>query len=408
MIRWLQDRRAVVLLVVVAGLAAAAATHWWTFLDLTVYRYGGESVLQHRGLYAGSEPRSGLLFTYPPAAALAFALLAAVPLALAAGAWTAVSVLGLAATLAAFTTASRRRVDASWLAAATLAALLLDPVRETLMFGQVNLVLMGLVSVDLLLLRGRFSGVLVGVAAGIKLTPAVFVVLLVLVGRRAAALRAVSAFAATVLVGVVLLPHDAATYWGSAVWHSARVGSLDYVRNQSLLGTLTRLLHHEPSTLLWLALALPLGAALLGLARSWWRRGAPDVAVLVTATAMLLCSPISWDHHLVWAAPALLVLWRPGPRWVLVPATAWLLLGVRPLVDHEDHRELGWSAWEQLRGNGDTWLLLALCLVAALGLRQRRPSPARVSSGSAADVAAYDVNQRRAPAKAAPSWSLRS
>jgi alpha-1,2-mannosyltransferase len=375
-------------LVALAVVAGAVATRWWTFLDLTVYRYGGRTVLDHHALYSGSEPHSGLLFTYPPVAALLFTVLAVLPLAVAAGAWTGLSVLALVVTLSAFGRASGHRLDARPLAVLVLGALLLDPVRETLMFGQVNLVLMALVSVDLLVLRGRMSGVLVGLAAAVKLTPAIFVVLLVVVGRRAAAARAVAAFGATVLAGLVLVPHDAATYWTSAVWHSGRVGGMEYIRNQSLDGTMTRLLHHEPSTLLWLAIAAPVGVALVLLAGAWWRRGAPEVAVLVTAGAMLLCSPITWDHHVVWCAPALLVLWWRAPRWVPVAAGALLLVGLRPLVLHGEKTELTWNAWQQVPGNAYTWLVLALCALAWVGVRDQRPSARSVSSGSPADVAA--------------------
>jgi alpha-1,2-mannosyltransferase len=390
-VRWLGA------LAVAAALVAAVAARWWTYLDLTVYRYGGHLVLEHHQLYAGGEPHSGLLFTYPPVAALAFTLLTLVPAYAAAGVWSAASVLALAATVAAFARAQGRLVTGQWLALATVAALLLDPVRETLMFGQVNLFLMAMVSLDLLVLRGRWTGVLIGIAAGIKLTPAIFVVLLLLVGRRAAAVRAVAAFGATVLVGLVAIPGDATTYWTSSVWASSRVGHLEFIRNQSLLGTLTRLLHHEPSDALWLGVAVPVGVALLLLARAWWRRGAPDVAVLLTAAAMLMCSPISWDHHAVWAAPLLLVLWQRAPRWLLVPVVALLLVGLRPLVLHGEMRELTWDPWQQVVGNAYTWAVLALGVVAAVALRQARPSSRSVSSGSAADVAAYDVNQRRAP-----------
>jgi alpha-1,2-mannosyltransferase len=396
------QRRFLVLLVLGTAVAAGVAAHWWHFLDLTVYRYGGTTVLDRAPLYA--DRWGELPFTYPPVTALAFTLVALVPLPVAVAGWTAVSVLALVGTIATFAHALRRSLTPAALAALAAGALLLDPVRATLLLGQVNLALMALVSIDLLLLRGRWSGVLVGIAAGIKLTPLVFVVLLVLVGRRAAALRAVASFAATVLVGVLVVPTDAATYWTSVMWRAGRVGDLEYVGNQSLLGTMTRLLGHEPSTALWLGLAVPVGAALMLVARAWWLRGGRDVAVLVTAGAMLLCSPISWDHHAVWCAPALLVLWHRAPRWVLVPVGLLLAVGTWPLVPHQYGAEFGWNALQQVWGNGYTWAVLALCATAVVGLRpgySSRPRPRSVSSGSAAEVAAYEVSHRRAPA----SWS---
>ena len=97
-------------------------------------------------------------------------------------------------------------VARSWLVVGlVVGALALEPVWQNLRFGQVNLVLMAAVVVDLTRPERRSSGVLVGLAAGVKLTPLVFVVLLVLVGRRGAAGRATLTFLATVAVGFALV-----------------------------------------------------------------------------------------------------------------------------------------------------------------------------------------------------------
>jgi alpha-1,2-mannosyltransferase len=362
--------------VVSSAVVAGIAARWWGYVDLAVYRFGGQGVLDHHPVYDAAAPGSGLLFTYPPFAALVMAVLAVPPFWLAAAAWTAVGVAALAVTLLVFGRELGTPPGPRALAVLTAGALVLDPVRETLQFGQVNLLLMALVTCDLLVLRGRATGVLIGVAAGIKLTPLLFVVFLVLVGRRAAALRAVSVFAATVLAGVVLLPGDAAAYWGRALWDTDRVGGVEYVRNQSLLGTLTRLGHQEPSAVLWVLVAAPVGLAVLHVAAAWWRRGRREVAVLLAAGAVLLCSPISWDHHWVWTAPLLLVLWRRAPRWVSAVTAALVLLGLRAIVEHGAGSELGWHPAQQLPGNGYAWLALLLSGAAGYTLRAGSIRPA--------------------------------
>ena len=303
----LLHRRPVVLVALLAAAVAAAAGRWAGYVDLAVYRHGAATVLDRGDLYATTPPGSGLLFTYPPFAALSFTPLALAPRGLAIALLTAAGVLALAGTLWLVAAQGGRRWSPRLTALACLAALTLEPVRETLQFGQVNLVLMGLIACDLLVLRGRWSGVLIGIAAGIKLTPLVFVVLLVVVGRRAAACRAVSTFAATVLLGVVLVPHDAARFWGAAMWDTDRVGRQEYWRNQALTSVLAS------PTWLWLLVAGTTGAVAIALAAWWWRRGAHDVALLLGAVAMLVCSPIAWDHHWVWAAPAVVVLARRAP-----------------------------------------------------------------------------------------------
>jgi alpha-1,2-mannosyltransferase len=337
-------------------------------LDLAVYRYGGRSLLDGTPLYAGSDPATGYPFTYPPVAALLFIPLALLPGKAATVAWLAVSVVALAVTLRIFVRVQRVPITPLQLGGLVMLASALYPVRETYFFGQINLLLMCAICCDLLVLRGRWSGVLIGIAAGIKLTPLVFVALLLLIGRRTAAVRAMLAFAATVLVGFVLVPSSATTYWTETVWDPGRVGGVEYVRNQSALGTMTRLLGEEPSTPLWFAVAAPFAGALLVVAALTWRRGARDVAVLLAAGSMLLASPISWDHHWVWGAPALLVLARRAHPLVTAAWAVLLFVGCRYLAPGGESRELTWPWWHHILGNGYVWALLLTAAAAAVPL----------------------------------------
>ncbi len=61
------------------------------------------------------------------------------------------------------------------------AALLLEPLRSDLAYGQVDIVLMALVTLDCLTVEPRWPrGVLTGLAAAVKLTPAAFVLFFLL------------------------------------------------------------------------------------------------------------------------------------------------------------------------------------------------------------------------------------
>src|SRR6185312_9635575 len=124
-------------------------------------------------------------------------------------AWVLLFVLSLAALAATLYVVARRAwPDGGPGGALSVTALALpvllwiEPVLETFEFGQVNLILMGLVAVDCLTPRTRWPrGLLVGLAAAIKLTPAAFVLFfLCRGGRRAAGTSAVS-FAACTAVG---------------------------------------------------------------------------------------------------------------------------------------------------------------------------------------------------------------
>ena len=347
--------------------------------DLLVYQYGGRMVLDGLPALASRDPVTGLRFTYPPFAAVVMAPLAPLPAWLAAAVWTGASVGALAVAVAVVRRALDRPAPGWLVALVTGGALALEPVWQNLTFGQVNLFLMLAVLVDLLRPERRWSGVLVGLAAGVKLTPLVFVVLLLLVGRRAAAGRAILVFAGTVAVGFVALPGASATYWTDGLVHAGRVGPPALAHNQSVYGALTRLLDGPPPIPLWLAVAGPLSLAVLVVGAGWWRRGDRVLGTCLGAMAMLLASPISWSHHWVWAVPVALVLWERN-RWA---SAAWTAVFVtRPILwpPWGQHREYGWNAPDHLVGNAYLLAALALSVWAAATLRRRvdrAPMPVR-------------------------------
>jgi alpha-1,2-mannosyltransferase len=291
--------------------------------------------------------------------------LALLPTWLAAAVWTGASVAALAAVVLLV----RRALDrsaAGWLVALlTVGALAFEPVWQNLTFGQANVLLMLAVLVDLVRPERRWSGLLVGIAAGLKLTPLVFVVLLVLIGRRSAAGRAALAFAATIAVGFVLKPGSALTYWDEGLVDVPRVGPAALAHNQSVYGALTRLLDAPPPTWVWLAVAGPVALAVLIVGAGWWRRGDRVLGTGLGGLAMLLASPISWSHHWVWAVPIALVLWERS-RWA---CAAWTAVFVaRPIVwpPYGRGREYDWSPAEHLVGNAYLLAALALSVWAAV------------------------------------------
>ena len=359
-----------VLLLVVAAAAAGAVRV--TFTDLVVYRYGGRAVLDGLAPYDAGDPTFGLPFTYPPFAAVVMVPLALVPGWLAAAVWTAASVGAMAASVVVVRRALGRPSPGWLVAVVTAAALALEPVWQNLTFGQVNAILMLAVLVDLLGPGRRWSGLLIGVAAGIKLTPLVFVVLLVLVGRRAQAGRALLAFVATVALGFVAMPAASWSYWTDGLVDSGRVGPSQLAHNQSLHGALTRLLDAPPPTVLWLAVTVPIALAILAVGALTWRRGDPPLGTCLAAIAMLVASPIAWSHHWVWAVPIALVLWERR-RWM---AVAWTAVFVaRPILwpPWGEDREFGWSPLEHVVGNA--YLLASLAVVVWASLRlERRPA----------------------------------
>lgn len=348
---------AILALAVGGGIAGALGGE---LKDLLVYQYGGRAVLDGQSPYARDDPVTGLPFTYPPFAAVLMVPLALLPAWLAAALWTGASVGALGASVVVVRRALGRPSPAWLVVLVGAAALGLEPVWQNLTFGQVNLILMLVVLVDLLRPGRRLSGVALGVVAGVKLTPLVFVVLLVLAGHRSAAGRAVLAFSATVAIGLAAMPGSTA-YWTDGLLDPSRVGPPALAHNQSVYGALTRLLGSAPPPLLWLAVAGPLALAVVLVAAAWWRRGDRVLGTCLGAVAMLLASPVSWSHHWVWAVPVALVLWERS-RWA---AAAWTAVFVaRPIVwpPWGEGRELEWGTVEHLVGNA--YLLAALALAA--------------------------------------------
>ena len=298
-------------------MACAAAVSWLfvvhlgavpsqRLVDLDVYRGAGHAVLHGRDLYAfvGHAPQR-LPFTYPPFAALLATPLALIPFRVAGWVWSVGEVVTTAAIAAIAFRPLLRRFGRWWpLALGLLAGALQQmlPLRDEIKFGQVDELLVLMCAVDCLLLaHRRGGGVLIGLATAIKLTPGVFIVYLLLAGRRRAAALAVGAFVAASLLAAAALPHDSKTFWTDALWHSERLRANDGTSNQSLRGMWLRAVHNgHVSTVLWLVSAAVV--AVIGFRRvlSAERRGDTLTAAALTGLLAVLLSPVSWIHHLCW------------------------------------------------------------------------------------------------------------
>jgi alpha-1,2-mannosyltransferase len=280
----------------------------WAY-DTGVYRMGASIVLQGGDLYAASTP---FPYTYAPFSALLFIPLTLLSPQAMSVAWTALSLAAFI--VVTWLTLGRlgfarggRRVALT--AIVCLVAVWLDPIADTLLAGQVNLVVIALVLTDLLLPdSSRWKGIGVGIAANFKLLPLFFVIYLLATRRVASALRAIGAFGATVLIGFIALPRDSLTYWSGTFLDSTRVGNAQNPRSESLLSLLVRWSHTATAVRpLWLVLEVVVAVGVLTLAVWVHRRGDEFLAILVAAAGPLVLSPITWRHHWVWILP--MVLW---------------------------------------------------------------------------------------------------
>ena len=328
---------AVSVAVYVIGWAAGWVAVTPSTVDLQVYVDGGLIVRHVAPLYDAhlASPLydwsnlEGLQFTYTPFAAVVFAVVSLIPVPALTPLSVAVSVAALAGSLGLVLHALgyRGRACAGATLLASAALFWLEPVQRTIFLGQVNLVLMLAILADLGLpdkVAGRWwKGAGIGIAAGIKLVPLVFIPYLLLTRRFREAAVAAGVFCATIGLGFAVIPRDSGQWWLHGLFlQGSRVGFPGVMQNQSLHGIITRLAGSvaagQPA---WLVLAAVAGVAGIAAAALLHLAGHPVLGILTCALTGLLISPISWDHHWVWIAPGLVAIghyawraWRAGQR----------------------------------------------------------------------------------------------
>ena len=338
----------------VALAVSVAARLAWTYLvpnganfvDLHVY-LGGAGALDHPGtlysyVYADQTPDFPLPFTYPPFAALVFYPLHLLPFGFVAFCWQ----IGIMAALYGVVRVSQRLLGQAdgarptallW----TAVGIWIEPLRSTFDYGQVNVILVLAVLCAAYSSRWWLSGLLVGLAAGVKLTPAVTGLYFLGMRRWGAAIFSAVVFLATVGLSIAVIGQQARYYFTDLLGDARRIGPIGTSFNQSWRGGISRILGHDAGYGPLVLAAIAVTAVLTVLA---WRALGTDAdrdrlgSLLVVQLFGLLISPISWTHHWVW----------------LLPLMIWLIHG--PWRARPGARLLGWG-WLGLTLVGVPWLL---------------------------------------------------
>ena len=366
-------------------LATLAGSDPFLMVDLAVYVDGARHLTDGTLYDFFSEPLH-LPFTYPPFSAMIFLPLTWLPWmllrilwqiasfgAIGVMAYSTLRLLGRAGPKA----PSPLRHVRGIVVTITALGLWLEPVRTTFNYGQINLFLAALLLAGAVAGKEWMAGFSVGVAAGVKLTPAITGLYYLLQRRWSAVIWSVVFFVATIGVALVVLPDETVRYFTKLIFDPGRTGPVWSAINQSLRGAIARLAGQD-LTSLWLVAAA--AAGLLGLWVTWvcLKAGDRAAAFLAVQFTGLLISPISWSHHWVWVLP--LLLWCLfGPRQRLTPVrvltVAWLVATCSYVVSilisfqyiDQPASRPGWQS-----GLGVIYPLLGIVTLVIIGVISRR------------------------------------
>ena len=139
----------------------------------------------------------------------------------------------------------------------------LEPFTQSVGFAQVNTAMMALVMIDVAAppsWKGR--GVASGLAAAIKLTPAIAVLIFLLRRQWRSAITMVATSLTVTLLSWVISPGESARFFFDAMWDPQRAGDAYYTSNQNLKGFVARALPENAWSITWaIAVVLALVAA---------------------------------------------------------------------------------------------------------------------------------------------------
>lgn len=356
--------------------------------DLDVYRDGARHVMEDLPLY--TEPViHGLLYTYTPFSTLMFLPFGLLPGGYDKYLWMAANVALLIAIVALCWRMLGYRITPYVVSASALLAAsctFLEPVRTTLFYGQINLVLLALILWDASRgERSRLKGVGVGIAAGIKLTPAYFVLYYLVLRQWRAAAVAVGSIVATIGVSWLVLPNDSRQYWTETFFESTRIAEDTHPSNQSIRGAIAHLTGKPAPVALWLILVICAVAVSMWIVVRLHRRGETLLAVTVAGLSAAAVSPFSWSHHWVWFVPLLVyVVHRTltDRRWWIAAVVVYAAAGAWPYQWEADNVVVGlflfppwWTLADVLM---NVYLLVYLAVLVGAAVIAFRGEPDRV------------------------------
>ena len=346
-------------------------------LDVGVFQDAGSALVHGQPLYSDAFPtRSGFRFIYPPFAALPFVPLQWIQEKHMQVAWTLLTIAAVWVIMAMVCRRVGLRNWVLWSIGLAGFAINIEPVRTHLIYGQINAFLILLVTADALgYVPRKLRGVGVGIATGIKITPAAYA--LVFLARKDwwSVARSAGFFFLTAAIGALVRPAESLYYWTDEFFKSDRGGPPSYPPNQALSGLLTRAgLSDHVVGLIMVPGFILIAAAVLWGAWKLEKSGHRVVSLLLVVLGVCLANPIAVTHHwtgIVLVFPLLAALAVGTERLpqrrvlaaVIVVFLAANLFGPHYVYPHAEHYTFHLQQWLVGNAQGLSGFLLFLVLL---------------------------------------------
>lgn len=297
------------------------------YSDVMAYKNAGIFALQGAYLYDDNYTFvEGILMAWmmPPFAAIVLSPLAFVPDELLYLVWSFVQVIALSLiVLVAFKDFFARFTNRAKILAflgVLFVAAGFGPNQDNFITGQINIVLAALIFLDIFIISKkdkRFEGFFVGIAAGIKILPGIFILYYLITKQWRKALNGTLGFLATIGVSALLLWENTKYYWGQLAFIKADTRNEGFAItyfNQSLRGMIDRALGHESPqiSIQWIIVAGIMLIACLVIASKLHNVGFEVAAISIVGLVLVLAAPTSWIHYGIWVVPAVGVILGNG------------------------------------------------------------------------------------------------
>ena len=362
-------------------------------IDAAVYREGALALVNGESLYAQPFDMGdiSLPFIYPPIGAILFApwgYFDFITVELAGNLVVMGAALLLLLCLCLVTNAvlsGRDKLLAFTIAAISWPiALFAEPVFLNADLGQINILIMALVVMDLLPIKRRIPrGVLIGLAAAIKITPLAMLLYFLVKKDFRGIINAVISLLAFTAIGAVLAWENTKEFFSSTLLNLSAEGDsgvdTTFQSNSSIQASKADAEASSLPTILWIVLSLIAVAAVAYLMHQLFSRGLHVEAVMVNAMLMLLISPISWSHHWVWLPLWAVVFFvryrqhRSHPKFLLwsgvILSVMLLMLPPKWWFGRDGVNVFELNFWEKLLISDWTWLSIGLMITLGLGLK---------------------------------------